>query len=67
MSLYEVRRTDMPEQDEFVSGLVRAAGSRQAKLAVGHLEGVTADNLEAVRVLPTGPTEVLSVYFAESD
>lgn len=69
MPLYEVRRTDDVKPGEFVSGLVIAGGTMQARNAFLHLEGVTRKNVEAVKVDTNGRNGVrlLSTYHDERD
>lgn len=54
MALYEVYRTDVTNPGEFVSALVVAAGTAQARNAVLHLPGATRKNLVAKRVDTNG-------------
>jgi hypothetical protein len=71
MALYEVSRSDNGniKPGEFVSGLVIAGGTAQARQAVAHLTGVAAKgkNLHAERVELTKTVEVVSVYFDERE
>lgn len=67
MSLYEVTRNDEVKPGEFVSGYVIASGKNLARLAVGHMYGVTLHNVDAVKVDTVKTTKVLSAYFDERD
>jgi hypothetical protein len=66
MALYHVTRTDRPGPGEFVNADVIAGGVRQAREAVGHMTGVTKDNVRAVVVDTTKEIRVLGAYFDET-
>lgn len=65
MALYEVSRTDDVQPGEFVSALVVAGGTAQARDAVRHMDGVTAKNVQAVRRDVVADVAILSVYHDE--
>ncbi|MFJ4529069.1 hypothetical protein [Streptomyces nigrescens] len=66
MALYHVVRTDRPGPGEFVDAHVIAGGVRQAREAVGHMDGVTKDNVRAVLVDLTKEIRVITAYFDET-
>jgi hypothetical protein len=69
MALYEVSRADIRDikPGEFVSALVIAGGTAQARDAVRHLEGVTAKNVVADRLNVVADVAILSVEHDERE
>lgn len=67
MAVYEVTRTDSVSPGEFVSALVVASGTAQARKAVAHMTGVTPKNVRAERYETVNVgVSVLAAYFDES-
>lgn len=67
MALYEVCRTDDVQPGEFVSALVIARGTAQARNTVRHLAGVTARNVRAERRNVVADVAILSVFHDERE
>lgn len=67
MALYEVTRTDQVGPGEFVSAIVIAGGTAQARKAVAHMKGVTAKNVRADKVDIAGNVTVLAAYWDERE